>query len=165
MFTYIQKKFYKLIMPEKNVNLSAHKMSWNSRSRLNFAHALNKFTHTHTHIHTEVMKVSFPLWEKSLTCGTPLGGSWKWIKLPFCPVGQDLTEDLWNSSRSFLGVDQAPLPSSGMGPDLGLISQGWCLPSPEETARWVGPLLLGVQAGSRLFRELGHQDEGRPGIP
>jgi hypothetical protein len=32
-------------------------MSWNSRSRLNFAHALNKFTHTN--IHTEVVTV-FP---------------------------------------------------------------------------------------------------------
>jgi hypothetical protein len=30
-------KFYKLSMPEKNVNLSVHKMSWNSRSKLNFA--------------------------------------------------------------------------------------------------------------------------------
>jgi hypothetical protein len=102
-------------------------MSWNSRSRLNFAHALNKFTHTHTHIHThththtEVVTVSFP------------------------PLGE--VPDLWNSSRKFLGVDQAPLPPSGTGPELGLISQGWCLPSPDETARWVGPLLLGVQAG------------------
>jgi hypothetical protein len=32
-------------------------MSWNSRSRLNFSHAINKFTHTH--IHTEVITV-FP---------------------------------------------------------------------------------------------------------
>jgi hypothetical protein len=29
-------------------------------------------------------------------------------------------------------VDQAPLPSSGTGPVLGLISQGWCLPTPDE---------------------------------
>jgi hypothetical protein len=150
-----------------------HKMSWNSRSRLNFAHALNKFTHTHTHTHTHKHTHSHqsyntflpPLWEKCLTCGTPLGGSWEWIKLPFHPVGRDLTADLWNSSWRFLGVDQAPLPSSGTGPDLGLISWGWCLPSPDKTARWVGPLLLGVRAGSRLFRELGHQGEGEPGIP
>jgi hypothetical protein len=103
-------------------------MGWNSRSRLNFACALNKFTHTHIHIHTKVITLSFspspPPWEKCLTCGTPLGGSREWIKLPFCPVGQNLTEDLWNSSRRFLGVDQAPLPSSGTGPDLGLISLG-----------------------------------------
>jgi hypothetical protein len=33
-------------------------MSWNSRRRLNFANALNKFTHTH--IHTEVITVFLP---------------------------------------------------------------------------------------------------------
>jgi hypothetical protein len=81
-------------------------MSWNSRSRLNFAHALNKFTHTHNH--TEVI-VSFPC------------------------LGE--VPDLWNSSWSFLGVDQAPILSSGMGPDLVLISRGWCLLSQDETAR------------------------------
>jgi hypothetical protein len=32
-------------------------------------------------------------------------------------------------------MDQAPLPSIGMGPDFGLISRGWCLPSLDETAR------------------------------
>jgi hypothetical protein len=74
--------------------------------------------------------------------------------------------DLWNSSWKFLGVDQAPLPSSGTGPDLGLISWGWCLPSLDESARWVGPLLLGVQAGPRLLREMEcHWVEGGPGIP
>jgi hypothetical protein len=41
-------------------------------------------------------------------------------------------------------VDQPPLPSSVMGPDFGLISLGWCLPSSDETDRRVGPLLLGV---------------------
>jgi hypothetical protein len=54
-------------------------MSWNSRSRLNFARALNKFTHTQTHIHIEVITVSFP------------------------HLGE--VPDLWNSSRRFLGVD------------------------------------------------------------
>jgi hypothetical protein len=45
-------------------------------------------------------------------------------------------------------VDQARSPSIRMGSDLGLISQGWCLLSLDKTARWVGPFLLGVQAGS-----------------
>jgi hypothetical protein len=44
-------------------------------------------------------------------------------------------------------MDQAPLLSSRMGPNLRLISWGWCLPSPDETARWVGPLLLESKLG------------------
>jgi hypothetical protein len=53
-------------------------MSWNSRSRLNFAHALNKFTHTH--IHTEVMTVFLPLsgrspWPVELLSEFPGSGS------------------------------------------------------------------------------------------
>jgi hypothetical protein len=44
--TYTQ-KLYKLSMPEKNVDLSAHKMSWNSRKKLNFAqHCKQIGTHT-----------------------------------------------------------------------------------------------------------------------
>jgi hypothetical protein len=91
------------------------------------------------HIYTKVITVSFPA------------------------LGE--VSDLWNSSRRFPWVDQAPLPCSGTGPDLGLISWGWCLPSLDETATWVGLLLLGVQAESRLLRELGHQGEGGPRIP
>jgi hypothetical protein len=113
-------------------------MNWNSRSRLNFAHALNKFTHSYTFT-LKLLQFSFPI----------LG------EFP----------DLWNSSQRFLRVDQAPLPSSGTGPDLGQISQGWCLLSPDKTARWVGPFLLGAQDGSRLFRELGRWGKGGPGIP
>jgi hypothetical protein len=47
-------------MPGKNVNLSSHKVSWNSRSKLLLPSALNKFTyicthtHTHTHTHTQL---------------------------------------------------------------------------------------------------------------
>jgi hypothetical protein len=70
---------------------------------------MNQAAHSHTHSYQNYYSYPFPL----------LG------EFP----------DLWNSSQRFLGVDQAPLPSSGTGPDLGLIFQGWCLPSPEETAR------------------------------
>jgi hypothetical protein len=63
------------------------------------------------------------------------------------------------------GSGSSSHPCSGMGPDLGLISWRWCLSSRDETARYSsGPLLLGVQAGSRLLRELGHQGEGEPRI-
>jgi hypothetical protein len=72
-----------------------HKVSWNSRSRLNFAHALNKFTHTHTHTHTHIHT--------------------EVITLSFSPLGE--MPDLWNSSRRFPGVDQAPLLYSGREPD------------------------------------------------
>jgi hypothetical protein len=88
---------------------------------------------------------------------------WSYYSFPSPLLGR--FPDLRNSSPRFLGVDQVLLPSRGMGPDLGLISRGWCLPSPDETARWVGPLLLGVQARSRLLREMELQGEGWPGIP
>jgi hypothetical protein len=41
----------------------------------------------HSHTHSEVITVFLPPFlEDSLTCGTPLGGSWEWINLPFRPV-------------------------------------------------------------------------------
>jgi hypothetical protein len=55
---------------------------------------------------------------------------------------------LWNSQR-FLGADQIPLPHSGTGSDWGLtfLVGGRGLATPDEIARWVCPLPLGVQLG------------------
>jgi hypothetical protein len=53
---------------------------------------MNQAAHSHTHLHKSYYSFPSPLLGKSLTCGTPLGGSWELIKLPFCPVGWDLTE-------------------------------------------------------------------------
>jgi hypothetical protein len=43
---------------------------------------MNQAAHSHTH--SKVITVFLPAFlEDSLTCGTPLRGSWEWIKLPF----------------------------------------------------------------------------------
>jgi hypothetical protein len=60
-------------------------MSWNSRSKLNFAHALNKFTYTHTHKHTHT--------HSHQSYNT------------FLPPTPGEVPNLWNSSWRFLGVD------------------------------------------------------------
>jgi hypothetical protein len=119
-------------MPEKNVNLSEHKMSWNSRSRLNFAHALNKFTHTHSH------------WSYNSFLSPSGRSPWPLELLSEVPgSGSSSPSVQWD--RTWFRTDFL----------------GWCLPSPDETARWVGPFLLGVQVESRLLRELGHQGQRR----
>jgi hypothetical protein len=99
-------------------------MSWNSRSRLNFAHALNKFTHTHIHIHTKVVTLSFPhsgrsAWPVELLSEAP--------GVDQTPLLSSGTGPDWRPVELLSevpGVDQAPLLSSGTGPDLRLISPG-----------------------------------------
>jgi hypothetical protein len=83
---------------------------------------MNQAAHSHTHSHRICYSYPSPLLGKSLTCRTPLRSSQELIKLPFHPVGRDLTEG-WLS----------------WGGEGGL-------PSPDEISRWVGPLLLGVQS-------------------
>jgi hypothetical protein len=61
------------------------------------------------------------------------------------PFGE--VPDLQNSSQRFLGVDWTPLPPSGTGPDWGLTFSLGGLPSSDEIARQVCPLLFGVQLG------------------
>jgi hypothetical protein len=55
IYTHTQ-KFYKLSMPGKNINLSMHKIIWNSRSKLNFVQSLNKFTHSHIKLECTLKK-------------------------------------------------------------------------------------------------------------
>jgi hypothetical protein len=54
---------------------------------------MNQAAHSHTYLHWSYYSYPFTLLGKSLTCGTPLRGSWELVKLPFHPVGWDLTED------------------------------------------------------------------------
>jgi hypothetical protein len=73
--TYIHaQNFYKLSMLEKNVNLNAHEMSCNSRSKLNFAQCFKQIhTHTHTHTHTKLectlKKKKFKIIPRGLSSG------------------------------------------------------------------------------------------------
>jgi hypothetical protein len=57
-------------MPEKKVNLSAHKMSWNSRSKLNFAQCFKQIdTYTHTiGVHSQKQK-PFKIIPRGLSSG------------------------------------------------------------------------------------------------
>jgi hypothetical protein len=47
--------FYKLSMPEKNVTLSMHKVSWNFRSKLNFVQCFRQID-TFTHLECTLKK-------------------------------------------------------------------------------------------------------------
>jgi hypothetical protein len=60
---------------------------------------MNQAAYSLTHSHWSYYSCPFPLLGKSLNCGTPLGGSQERIKLPFCPVGQGLTEDWLSQHR------------------------------------------------------------------
>jgi hypothetical protein len=61
-------------MAGKNVNLSSHKVSWNSRSNLILPSSLNKFTYicTHTHtirVHSQKKEKMFKLYPGGLSAG------------------------------------------------------------------------------------------------
>jgi hypothetical protein len=96
-----------------------------------YAH-VNKWTTTtkrmliHTHILTSYPS---PFLGKFLTCGTPLGSSWEWIKLCFCPVGQDLTEGWFFRNGG--------LTESGLNNQVSWSTSLWSL-SPVKTAQRVG---------------------------
>jgi hypothetical protein len=42
-------KFYQLSMPVKNVTLIVHKMSWNSRTKLNFTQSFKQISQKYVH--------------------------------------------------------------------------------------------------------------------
>jgi hypothetical protein len=59
-------------MPGKNVNLSTHKMIWNSRSKLNFAQCFKEIHHPPTHTlrgHPQKKRKNFKIILRGLSGG------------------------------------------------------------------------------------------------